>query len=86
MQRALGKAIRRIGKSSDGRDHVCSDAAFNEAASKSLRKCFSHLLRGHFDEGRIASLDFVSQRGTFTVSDRDIMGRRASAYVIPCLD
>jgi hypothetical protein len=36
------------GHSSDSGDDVCSDAAFDRAASKTLHQCFSRLLRGLF--------------------------------------
>src|SRR3954469_12101419 len=81
-----GRSAKRPSRSADGGDHVGADAPFNGAAAVPLRQRLRARLRGGLQAGRIAGLDFISQRRSLAIGDRRLARGRRPADIADRLD
>src|SRR4051812_17771711 len=77
---------KRPSRSADGGDHVGADAPFNGAAAVPQRQRLRACFRGGLQAGRIAGLDFISQRRSLAIGDRRLARGRRPADVADRLD
>src|SRR3954469_18600994 len=73
-------------RSAHGSDHVRPDPPLNGAVAKSQRQRLGAGLRGGLQAGRIARLDFISQRRSLAIGDRRLARRRRPADLAERID
>src|SRR3954467_5353147 len=73
-------------RSAHGSDHVRPDPPLNGAVAKSQRQRLGAGLRGGLQAGRIARLDFISQRRSLAIGDRRLARRLRPADIAAGLD